>query len=248
MTGELFREIFLDPIVDSRPAGVQVGSILFAPYIVADPTPDVAQGERTATQLADVFSKMDDFLAAADATRAEVVRVTVFMRDVLERPVLNDVWARWYPDADDRPPHKYVPAVHPDDVNVGIQVLGLLSSEREVLEIPGVRHSDPMSMGARTGNLVTSSRLFGTEPDLQDQISLILERASALLGQAGGALSDLTQATFFVGSPEVGDTVQSRWDSAFPKGARAPVIHIVEANLGGGNGWPRVEILGLVDP
>ena len=248
MTGELFREIFLNPSVDSRSAGVQIGVVLFAPQLVADPTPDLVPEERTAVQLADVFTKMDNFLEAAGATRAAVVRVTVFMRDVLERPVLNDVWAKWYPHADDRPPHKYVPALHPDGVNVAIQVLGLLAGKREVFEIPGVQHSDPMSMGARTANLVTSSRLFGTQPDLQDQISLILERATVLLAQAGGTLSDLTQVTFFVGSPEVGEAVQARWDGVFPIEEDAPVLNIVEADLGGGNGWPRVEILGLIEP
>jgi len=248
MAGDVYREIFLEADRDSRPAGVQVGPVIFAPFVAAEPTPLLGLEERTAVQLADVFTKMDALLEAAGASRRDVVRVTVFMRDVLERPVLNEVWSRWFADANDRPPHKYVPAVHATDVNVAIQLLALLDSDREVLEIPGVQHNDPMSMGARTGNLVTSSRLFGAQPDLDEQISLILERASTLLEQAGGAFGDLTQATFFVGSPEVGDAVQARWDASNSGGVEDPVIHIVEANLGGGNGWPRVEILGLVDP
>jgi enamine deaminase RidA (YjgF/YER057c/UK114 family) len=246
VSAEFFREIFVDPIHDSVPAGVQIGSLIFAPRISADATPDLPAEERTEAQLVDVFTKMDAFLKAAGATRKDVARVTVFMSDILERPILNGVWERWYPDADDRAPHKYVPAVHPSDINVAIQVICLLNQDRTVLEIPGVQHGDPMSMGARTGNLVTSSRLFGAQPELDDQITLILERASILLEQAGGNLADLSQATFFVGSPEIGDAVLARWERDFSKGKSVPSVHIIEANLGGGNGFPRVEIMGLV--
>lgn len=246
MSSELFREIFVDPLHNSVPAGVQIGSLIFASRISVDPTPDVPAEERTEAQLVDVFTKMDAFLEAAGATRADIARVTVFMSDILERPTLNGVWERWYPDAEDRPPHKYVPASHPSDVNIAIQVICLLNESRKVLEIPGLQHGDPMSMGARTGNLVTSSRLFGSQPELDDQITLILERAGILLDQAGGNFDDLIQATFFVGSPEIGDAVLARWDREFSKGTGIPSVHIIEANLGGGNGFPRVEIMGLV--
>ena len=247
MPGEMFQEIFVDQIHESRPAAVRIGPLIFASKISADPTPDLQPDARTAAQLANAFSKMDALLSAAGATRRDVARVTVFMSDVLERPILNDVWERWYPDPQDRPPHKYVPAVHPENVNIAIQVICLMDLDRRVLEIPGVQHGDPMSMGAKTGNLVTSSRLFGAQPDLDDQITLILERATELLEQAGGHLVDLTQATFFVGSPEIGDAVLTRWEREFADGQNVPRVHIVEADLGGGNGWPRVEIIGLVN-
>ncbi|HVB05646.1 MAG TPA: RidA family protein [Acidimicrobiales bacterium] len=245
MTAPMLREVFIDPQGGAPADGMRIGDLVFAPLLRARPAGGPAGEERTRAQLAEVLDTMDRFLDAAGATRGDVVRVTFFLRDVLERPILNDVWERWYPDAADRPPHKYVPGVHPDGVNVAIQVLALLGARREVLEIPGVQHGDPMSMGALTANLVTSSRLFGAQEDLDDQITLILERAAILLGGAGGGLGNLTQATFFVGSGEIGEAVRRRWDAEPPaEGAR---MHIIEADLGGGNGYPRVEILGLVD-
>jgi enamine deaminase RidA (YjgF/YER057c/UK114 family) len=243
----LIQELFLDEIHESRPDGFRVGQFLFAPYILAeDPAAGVSDEHRTAAQLADVFTKMDRLLGCAQATRGNVVRVTVFLREVLERPTLNAVWEHWFPEPRDRPPHKYVPAQLPEGINVAIQVIGLIGVVRTVLEIPGVQHQDPMSMGARTGNLVTSSRLFGQTPDLNDTISLILARAESLLKQAGGDLSDLVQATFFVGDPEIGSAVEKRWTDSWAHAENKPRFHLLEANLGGGNGFPRVEILGLL--
>ena len=246
MNAPLLQELFLDPVHESRPAGVRLGDVVFAPRISATADDSIPPEERTRVQLGEVLSVMDRLLECAGATRSDVARVTVFMADVLERPILNEVWAKWYPDASDRPPHKYVPAVHPEGVNVAIQVLALLGAERVVLEIPGVQHGDPMSMGARTANLVTSSRLFGSQPELEDQITLILERAGILMGAAGGSLDDLTQATFFVGSGEIGEAVSERWEREWSGHDRRPRMHLIEADLGGGNGFPRVEILGLL--
>jgi enamine deaminase RidA (YjgF/YER057c/UK114 family) len=248
MSGTPFQELFLDEIHESRPDGFKVSQFVFAPYILAeDSASGVSDENRTAAQLGDVFAKMDRLLERAQATRGNVVRVTVFLRDVLERPTLNAVWEQWFPDPHDRPPHKYVPAQLPEGINVAIQVIGLIGVARTVLEIPGVQHQDPMSMGAQTGNLVTSSRLFGQTPNLDDTISLILDRAASLLEQAGGDLSDLVQATFFVGDPEIGSAVEKRWTDRWADAEDKPRFHLLETNLGGGNGFPRVEILGLIE-
>jgi 2-iminobutanoate/2-iminopropanoate deaminase len=240
VSADLYREVFLDPVGDSRPDAVQVGDVVFAPFVL----PRRTEGEATGEQLADVLSAMDALLGRVGAGRGDVARVTVFMRDVGERPVLNEVWARWYPDPADRPPHKYVPAPLPSGVNVAIQILALLGGRRQVLEIPGLRHGDPMSMGARIGNLVTSSRIFadGTDPD---GMSLVLERAATLMGQAGGAWADVTQATVFVGDAATGDAVERRWETVDKGASDGPVLHVVEAPLGGSSA-PRIEVMGVV--
>ena len=239
------EEIYLDAVHESRPAGWLVDDLLFAPLIVASPRPDLEGEARTIAALRDVLTQMDAFLVAGGAARRDVARVTFFMRDVRERPLLNTVWAEWFPDGDDRPPHKYVPAEHAEGVNVAIQVLALLGRRREVLEIPGVQHGDPMSMGAQLGELVTSSRLFGSAPELDDQISLLFERARLLLSGADAELAALTQATYFVGSEEIARRVEERWDEHWSGYDVRPAMHVVIADLGGGNGFPRVEVLAL---
>lgn len=246
MNAPILREIFLDPVRESRAAGMCVGDVLFVPFLLARAEASVEETDRTRTQIAEVLTEMDRVLDAAGATRHNVARVTFYMRDVYERPILNEVWRGWFPDPDDRPPHKYVPAQLPEGVNVAIQVLAIVGADREVLEIPGLAHGDPMSMGACTANVVTSSRLFGTLSDLDEEITLVLERVDILMDQAGGGADEITQATLFVGSPEIAAVLTERWNAHWQGHSRRPRTHLIVTDLGGGNGFPRIEILGVL--
>lgn len=246
MNAAMFQELFLDPLHESRSVGIRLGSFVFLPFLSPEAKKSHTVENRTHAQIAEVLTLMDRALERAGTSRSDVARVTFFMRDVYERPVLNDVWERWFPDPMSRPPHKYVPVQHAEGVNVAIQVLAMIDGNREVLEIPEVKHVDPMSMGARTSNLVTSSRLFGTLSNLDDEISLVLERVDALMKSAGGNPSEITQATFFVGTPEIGAELVRRWNAHWAGHGDVPRVHMAVVDLGGGNGFPRIEIVGLI--
>lgn len=247
-TGELFQEVYLCPEHNSLPAGVRLGPMLFAPNLVSDdPCTGVLRGGGLDSQLRGAFDNMDRFLSAAGAGREHVARVTVFMTDLSERQLLNVVWSELYPDPNDRPPHKYVPAVLPEGVLAAVQVMALVAAPRRVLAVPGLVHGDPMSMGALTGNLVTSSRIFAGRrvEDADEHTAILFESVRTLLQQAGGDLSNLTQVTAFIGGPEYRDSVEEAWRRLTGSGADAARLHMLETNLGGGAA-PRVEILGLL--
>jgi enamine deaminase RidA (YjgF/YER057c/UK114 family) len=176
-----------------------------------------------------------------------VIRVAVYLRDLADRPRLNDAWEAFFPDPSVRPPHKYLPANLPEGVNVALGVLALAGSRREVLEVPGLVHGDPMSLGVRAGNVVTSSRLFAHEGELAEQFETLLVHAQALLGAAGGSLDDLVQATFFVGTEQIADDVAARAAAQWQPDAPQPVVHVREVDLGSPDGFPRLEILGLIN-
>jgi len=148
-TGELFQEIYLCPEHSSRPSGVRLGAMLVAPALTSvDPCTGRLRGEGLEAQLRAAFENMILFLKAGGAGPEHVARVTVFLTDLAERQLLNVVWSELYPDPNDRPPHKYVPAALPEGVLATVQVLALPDAPRRVLEIPGLVHQDPMSMGA----------------------------------------------------------------------------------------------------
>jgi 2-iminobutanoate/2-iminopropanoate deaminase len=247
-TGELFQEVYLCSEHNSLPAGVRLGPVLFAPVLLSvDPCTGELQGQGLEAQLRGAFENMDRFLKAAGAGREHVARVTVFMTDLSERQLLNVVWSELYPDSNDRPPHKYVPSTLPEGALAAVQVLALLGASRRVLEVPGLVHQDPMSMGALTGNLVTSSRVFAGRrvEDADEHTSILFESVSTLLQQAGGDLTNLTQITAFIGEPRYRDNVEKAWRQIAGESKDAPELHILETNLGGG-GAPRVEILALI--
>jgi len=246
--GERFQEIFLCPQHSSLPAGVRIGPLAFAAALTgADSCTRALPEGGLEAQLRGAFENMDRFLEAAGGGRQEIARVTVFLADLSERLILNPIWSELFPDPNDRPPHKYVPAVLPDGYLAVVQVMALIGAPRRVLEIAGVVHNDPMSMGALTGNLVTSSRIVTGQrlEDTDEHTRVVFGNAEALMKDAGGDFRGVTQITAFVGEAQYRQNVEKELRRRVGEGDDGPKLHILETNLGGG-GAPRLEILGLL--
>jgi enamine deaminase RidA (YjgF/YER057c/UK114 family) len=191
------QEVFTsDPVPDA----ICIDGLFFAPNIPPQ------EGNDFEAQFQSALTKMHSTLERAGLTLRHVAHVTVYMPDVNLRPRLNTVWAEWFPNPADRPPHKYVPV---DDLAPGhlvrLQVFGVRNAQREVLDIPGMAHGDSMSMGVRMGDLVFSSRIVGTNtatgitpPDPHDQARLAFDNVRTLLSNAGAGPADLTQILAFI--------------------------------------------------
>ena len=232
------------------PARVSMGPVLLLPWIT--PVDSLAGGPDTDTQLRVIFEQMDALLASAGCSRDDVARVCVFLREVSDLPILNGVWSDWYPDELDRPPHKYVPAALPEGHRAAIRVIVRPGAKRRVLEIPNVRHGDPMSLGALHGELIVTSRVIPTRGRFADVTPTPGEYAEHVLGnaraviEAGGAdLSKLQQATVFIGHAEFRTEVEAQWASFVAAGATNARLDIVEATLNR-DGLPRIEIVAVV--
>ena len=239
-----FRELYLDPAKDPAPSGAQIGPIVIAPWLAGAGDTVAAVGEG--------IRKMDKLLAAAGLGQTDIARVAGFLTTALERPQMNIPWEKRFPDMDDRPPHKYVGAPLAAGEGAALQVLALPGGARRCLVIPGMQHGDPMSMGARTGNLITSSRIFGMKTrtkemskTIEECAATIFENAQTLLKQGGADWSKLTQATAFIGNADFAAPVQAMWRKHLGDKPSAR-LNIIETDLGGGGGVPRLEILALL--
>jgi enamine deaminase RidA (YjgF/YER057c/UK114 family) len=238
-----FREIPVPEGSGSRVRAIRIGPVVYASRLL----PAVAPGADLKTQLESVLERVTLVIGAAGGGTQDIARVTLFLREVKDRRVLNEVWSRWFPDPAGRPPHKYLPAEVPAGYAVMADAVAVLNGERRVLTIAGLEHRDPMSMGARTGDLVFSSRLFAAEEDVESQLARLLEHARVLMAEAGGELRDLTQVTVFVNSPDAVASVERTWPDlwADAKTGGEPDLHVVVADLGGSPG-PRMEIIGVI--
>lgn len=256
--GELFRELYLDASPSSLPAGVGLGPVVFAPALMPiDPATQRVVAGGMEEQLRALLQNMDRLLEAAGGTRQDVARVTLFMADVTDRTAMNRVWKEWYPDENDRPPHKYVPVPLPDGILAGAQVIALVGSDRQVIEIPGLHHQDWMSLAGRQGNLVVSSRIVGSDPstgrgsqDPVEHTALAFANAEAILERAGGSWDNIAQVTAFIGGEELRTIVEEAWRLRVQGDRDECPLHILETNLGGqGRGGlmlPRLEIMALL--
>jgi enamine deaminase RidA (YjgF/YER057c/UK114 family) len=243
--GETFAEIFIDPAASAAPDGARLGDLIVAPGL------DGGSSDAEA-QMRAACANMEAVAKAAGGGLNDIARVAIYMATLDDRPVLNDVWAEWYPDMDDRPPHKYAPAALPEGRRFRFMVLGLLGNFRDCLVIPGMQHGDPMSMGARTGNLIASSRIFGSHAhtgerakDAAEAADLVFDHVETLLGQGGADWSDLTQLTAFIGDADFRSLIEQRWGARTAGLIRSPRLNIIETTLAGGPN-PRVEILALL--
>jgi enamine deaminase RidA (YjgF/YER057c/UK114 family) len=210
--------------------GVVLRDLVFVPAVNAD-------GDGFEAQLRDGLARLEQVLG--DATLAHL---TVYMADLDDRPTLNRVWAERFPDPQDRPPHKYVPVPLPGSVRVQLQAFGVRGARREVLEIPGMQHGDPMSMGALVGGLLFSSRIWGLDPatgktatEPSAQARLAFRNVKTLV--QGRRLS---QVTAFIGDDDE-STARAAWEQAFRE--PRPRLRFVKVKLPGSTGV-RLEVFG----
>src|SRR5690242_3774043 len=121
--GEVFQELYLDATKSSLPVGARIGSVVVLPALGPfDPATGAIVGDDMESQLRAVMQNMDRVLAAAGASKQEVARVTTFMRQTSDRTALNTVYREWYPNEDERPPNKYLPAALPEGIHVIAQI------------------------------------------------------------------------------------------------------------------------------
>jgi len=71
---------------------VRAGELLFVSGIVpVDAERELVGGDDVVAQARAVFANMQDVLAAAGCTFADVVKVTVYLTDIEDRPLVNPV-------------------------------------------------------------------------------------------------------------------------------------------------------------
>jgi len=251
VAGEPLREYYLHPNHSLIPTAVRLGHVLYMGTVTGHDANGALPDGGFAPQCRQALKNVVALLKQAGASLADVAHVSVYFRDAALRPVLNDVWVEFYPNAEDRPPHIYVPVDLPAGIEAQLQVIALPGERRKVLEIPGLKHQDPMSMGDSMGGLVFSSRLFGSEAftgrqagSPEEQAEMVLGHARTLMEQAGGSIAGVKQVTAFVTDESLDAALQQSWAKTFPAGA-GPDLHILRVKLGGAPSI-RMAITGTV--
>jgi 2-iminobutanoate/2-iminopropanoate deaminase len=83
--------------------GARVGNVIYSSGIMGkDPATDALPPD-VATQARFAFQHMRALLSAGGATLANVVRMTVYIKDDSARAAVNEQWLQCFPDPHDRP-------------------------------------------------------------------------------------------------------------------------------------------------
>jgi 2-iminobutanoate/2-iminopropanoate deaminase len=116
-----------------------------------------------------------------------------------------------------------------------------MSSEtrrKRSLHLPGIRHSAPIPMGARVGNMIFSSAIMGADPatgtwpsDPQAQVDFAFRNMAALVVVGGGTIQEIAEITVLIAREDVRPYIDPAWQQYFPDEDDRPARHIVVGAL-----------------
>lgn len=206
------RNIARLPISDSAlPVGqpaisaVRTGDLVFTSSI---PGVDLATGKISSdpeTQFAVAFENLRRLLRQAGAGPESVGLITVFTPGREGRAFINKPWLDMYPDDNDRPARKTNHAPLPEGLEVQLQAIAVLNADRQSIGVPGLKHKDPLPMGARIGAYVFSSVFAPEDPATGQpvagalaQIKRAFDNGALFMQEAGGDEDDINHFWVFM--------------------------------------------------
>lgn len=113
-------------------------------------------------------------------------------------------------------------------------------AKREVIEIPGVHHQNPIPMGAKIGNIVYSSAISGMDPqtktpspDPDKQAEALFRNIRTFMELAGGTPDNIIRMTVYVKEEQYRDSINKEWLKMFPDDNNRPARHTLKAPVRG---------------
>jgi 2-iminobutanoate/2-iminopropanoate deaminase len=173
-----------------------------------------------AGQFGAAFAGLRRALERAGLGPDEVGRVTVVTPDPGFRPLINPPWLETFP-GENRPARRTTHAPLPAGRAVELEVTGVRGGHRRPVEIDGVRHKDPLPMGAVVGGHLFSSAIVpdapgGGQPEGVAAIRQAFGNLAALLAAAGGSLDDVASLWVYLGRWDLHEDMVDTWVSTFP--------------------------------
>ncbi|GIH17798.1 RidA family protein [Rugosimonospora africana] len=190
---------------------------------------DPSTGELPAAagdQFRNVFRNLERTLKEHDLTLDEVGRVTVLTPDRSFRPLINEPWLAMYPGSN-RPARRTTHFTLDPGVSVELLVAGVRGATRTPLEIDGVRHKDPLPMGARLDEYLFSSAIVpdapsGEQPEGIPAVHQAFANLRCLAEVAGGTVDDIAHVSVYLGRWDIHDDMVDTWVSTFPDAHSRP--------------------------
>jgi len=108
------------------PTAVKVGSFIFSSALPGVEPDTQVTPDDPRQQIALAFEQVLRVLEAGGATTRDVAKMTVFLKELSHRPMVNEEWVRMFPDADDRPVRHTMQLDLPRNYIVQIEFMAIL--------------------------------------------------------------------------------------------------------------------------
>jgi enamine deaminase RidA (YjgF/YER057c/UK114 family) len=106
--------------------------------------------------------------------------------------------------------------------------------KRRSIEVPGVKHLNPIPAASRRGPFVVSGAISGADPasgavpaDLDAQCRQMFDNVRRLIEAAGGTPEDIVKMTVWISDRALRPTLNKYWVEMFPDPHSRPARHTV---------------------
>jgi len=187
----------LAPADAASPDLVQVGNLFFTSAIRGVDLTTGRLAESPEEQFALAWRNLQSLVEGAGLSLDNVGLVTNFIGSQDYRSVINPGWLELFP-TDDRPARKTTSYPLPAGEAVELQAYGVVGGKRQIIQVEGLAHRDPLPNGARIGDYVFSSVIVPqdlatgkTVEGPERQTDQCFDNMRAFMEQAGGGVNDV---------------------------------------------------------
>jgi len=249
-TLSVFANSDLDPI----PAGTLVGDLLHLNRISGRDPQTGALPDGIQAQLKNAYANMRQAVENAGGSLDNVAHVSMYWSDwANDREQMNPPWVEVFPNDNDRPTYKFMPANLPAGERIAFECYAVVGQRRKLLAVEGVAHTNPIPLGVRIGRYVFSSRMLPYDPSIgkpadgaESQASHLFANTEAMLKQGGMGWRDVVYGRAFLADPPSQRAmVDAIWEKAMPDAGKRPALNRVK--YGGGALQVMLEVIARQD-
>jgi enamine deaminase RidA (YjgF/YER057c/UK114 family) len=110
-------------------------------------------------------------------------------------------------------------------------------ARREMIEVPGLGHSNPIPLAVKIGSMVFSGGISGQDPatgkvpsEPEAQIALAFQNMQKIVEAAGGTTGDIAKVVVYLRDMQLRAQVNSEWVKMFPDAEDRPVRHTMPSD------------------
>lgn len=242
-------ELFMPQDVDPIPVGTRIGDLVHGLRVTGVHPETGELGAGVDGQLHNAYEQMRRCVEQQGGSLLNVAHLSMYFADLERgRESMNRPWMEAFPDEADRPTYKFMQANLPGERLVHLEFFAVLNHRRQVLEVPGVAHTNPIPLGVRMGPYLFSSRILPYDPstgeppgDAEAQARFVFENVTALLEAGDMSWPDVRQGRAFLAKPAHLRLVERLWAARFPDAPARPALYALQ--YGGGALQVMLEVL-----
>ncbi len=111
-------------------------------------------------------------------------------------------------------------------------------AKREVLQVKGSHHQNPIPTAVKIGNMVFTSAIIGSDPEtgempekVEDEVANLFHYIREIMALAGGTTDDIAHLHVLVSDAEYKKVVNVEWLKMFPDENNRPARHTTVQKL-----------------